>query len=225
VWKAVCCVTDPNTGDQVPSEEIAFWSVTGQKLGTYRLSASAGQVSPQLIQPTFTASQTTTNYYFGGKLIKNANGHVGADRFWSIGKYYPYGQEKPSAATNGTEKFTGYFRDAETGLDYAENRYYQSGMGRFLTPDPYADNWDPANPSSWNMYSYVNGDPINENDPDGLKCSDVALAGWAGIPTGTKVGAFLSQSSDLSIFAETVLTEARIGLDDNAAYEKAAISA
>jgi hypothetical protein len=41
------------------------------------------------------------------------------DRLGSIGKFYPWGQEKPSATQNGTEKFTGYFRDADTGLDYA----------------------------------------------------------------------------------------------------------
>ncbi len=41
------------------------------------------------------------------------------------GKYYPYGQERPSATTNGSEKFATYFRDAETGLDYADQRYFQ----------------------------------------------------------------------------------------------------
>jgi RHS repeat-associated protein len=192
VWKAVCCVTDPNTGNQVPSEEIAFWSVTGQKLGTYRLSASAGQVSPQLIQPTFTASQLTTNYYFGGKLIKNAKGYVGADRLGSIGKYYPYGQEKPSATQNGTEKFTGYMRDAETGLDYAHLRYHLPGTGRFLTPDPLGVRTaDPKNPSTWNRYTYVMGEPINSTDPTGLTgcqamakdpsgCFDYAMMGDGG---------------------------------------------
>lgn len=68
--------------------------------------------------------------------------------------------------------FAGYFRDAETGLDYAKNRYHQPGMGRFLTPDPYMAKaggaQDPANPGSWNQYAYVQGDPINGTDRPGL---------------------------------------------------------
>ena len=45
-----------------------------------------------------------------------------------VGKYFPYGQERPSATTDGKEKFATYFRDSETGLDYAQNRYHQPGM-------------------------------------------------------------------------------------------------
>lgn len=67
--------------------------------------------------------------------------------------------------------------------------------------------------------------PVNFNDPEGLSCNDVTLEGWAGIKAGTTVGQFLGQNSDLSILAETVFAESRIGWDDDAAYEKAAIAA
>ena len=64
-------------------------------------------------------------------MIKNASlhGYVAEDRLGSIGKYYPYGQEEPSATTNGTEKFATYFRDAETGLDYAPEPLSCAGNG------------------------------------------------------------------------------------------------
>ena len=88
-----------------------------------------------------------------------------------VGHYYPYGQEKPSATTNGTEKFATYFRDSETGLDYADQRFHSPGTGRFLTPDPSSDSFDPKNPISWNRYPYVSGDPVNGTDPSGL-CAD-----------------------------------------------------
>jgi len=68
--------------------------------------------------------------------------------------------------TAGANKFTGYFRDAETGLDYADQRYEQPGMGRFLTPDPLG-NAKLQDPGSWNQYSYAGGDPINHVDPSG----------------------------------------------------------
>ena len=77
-----------------------------------------------------------------------------------VGKYFPYGQERPSATTDGKEKFATYFRDSETGLDYADQRYEQPGMGRFMTPDPAK--------SGWNWYAYAGGDPVNNNDPSGL---------------------------------------------------------
>ena len=75
------------------------------------------------------ANQTGTNYYFGGKLIKNADGYLATDRLGSIGKYYPYGQEKGTGNPATGEKFTGYFRIGETELDYAEPEVSQSWRG------------------------------------------------------------------------------------------------
>ena len=156
VWRGVW------TNGTLTTDEVTFWSVSGQKLATYQMNVTQN-VNP----PVMYASQTGTNYYFGAKLIKNAGGYVGADRLGSIGHFYPWGQEKPSATQNGTEKFTGYFRDAETGLDYADQRYHNPGTGRFLTPDPYQNSAGPGDPGSWNRYAYTRGDPVNRIDPSG----------------------------------------------------------
>jgi RHS repeat-associated protein len=163
VWRG-----DSNNG----IDEIAFYGVNGQKLGTYSVTVNG---------TTLKFYMTGTRAYLGGKLLAEGarvSGNtdwvqltpVAADRLGSIGKFYPYGQERPSATTNDTEKFTGYYRDASTGLDYADQRYHQPGMGRFITPDP-SEPGDPADPQSWNYYSYVLGDPINYNDPEGLDIS------------------------------------------------------
>jgi RHS repeat-associated protein len=119
--------------------------------------------------PQYYVTQTATNYYFGSKLIKNGNANywVYSDRLGSFGKFYPYGQERPTATTNGTEKFTGYFRDSESGNDYAVNRYTSPGMGRFITPDRGTGGAEPADPGTWNLYAYVAGDPINRVDHSG----------------------------------------------------------
>jgi RHS repeat-associated protein len=143
----------------VSVNEAAFWSVTGQRVGFYNLVSYGGALKPV---------QTGTEYYFGGKLVKNAGGYVHADRLGSIGKYYPYGQERPSATQNGVEKFATYFRDADTALDYADQRYHAPGQGRFLTPDPYVASGKSNDPGSWNRYLYSTGDPINFVDPSGL---------------------------------------------------------
>ncbi len=154
VWRGAV-----NSSSTVTMDEVTFWSVTGQKLATFSLLSGG-------------ATLATANAYFGGRLIANNAGNVATDRLGSVGKYYPWGQEKPSATTNGTEKFTGYFRDAETGLDYANNRYHQPGMGRFLTPDPYLSSAALRDPGSLNRYAYTRGDPINRVDRAGLDDCD-----------------------------------------------------
>jgi RHS repeat-associated protein len=155
------------------TDEVTFWSVTGQKLASYQITfvQSPGYPTP----PLFYVTPTGTNYYFGGKLIKNGNGNnwVYTDRLGSVGKYYPYGQDKGSSNPSSGEKFTGYFRDAETGNDYAVNRYIAPSSGRFMTPDPSgARASSPASPQSWNMYAYALGDPVNYRDPRGLEIVD-----------------------------------------------------
>jgi len=119
---------------------------------------------------TFTL--TGVNVYFGGRLIGKGATHsavtsVAEDRLGSMnGKFYPFGQERPSATTNDKEKFTGYFRDSATGLDYADQRYHNPGQGRFMTPD-FAPSSRLNDPSTWNRYAYVGGDPANNTDPTG----------------------------------------------------------
>src|SRR6266849_6395698 len=151
-------------------DEVAFWSVTGQKLATYNL-VTQGQATQFVM-----AGQ---NVYFGGKLVaKGVSPNVtnlqpvASDRLGSIGKFYPYGQEINPTQGSSTEKFTGYFRDVETGLDYADQRYYESWRGRFATADPSVNSAGAGDPGSWNRYAFVQGDPINYTDRRGLRRDD-----------------------------------------------------
>ena len=172
VSRAVCCSSDFNGNTTVSTDEVVYWSVGGQKLAAYQIGGYGTLVSFPPSAPPLTATQTGTWYYFGSKMLKNAGGYVVADRLGSIGHFYPYGQEKSSATQNGTEKFTGYLRDAETGMDYADQRYHVPGTGRFLTPDLWPTGAPNAVifPENWNRYAYVGGDPVERTDPSGL-CS------------------------------------------------------
>jgi RHS repeat-associated protein len=92
---------------------------------------------------------------------------VGTDRADGA-RFYPYGEEIGSATANDRTKFASYSRDGFTGLDYADQRYYASVLGRFGTPDPYKPTTGPASPGDWNQYAYVGDDPVNYHDPRGL---------------------------------------------------------
>jgi len=75
---------------QAQFDEFTFWGANGQKLGTYNLQTVSGVTA---------FVRTSTNVYFGGRLVAKVNSTsslvaVGADRLGSIGTYYPYGQQR-----------------------------------------------------------------------------------------------------------------------------------
>jgi RHS repeat-associated protein len=88
--------------------------------------------------------------------------------------FYPFGGERQITNTLANQhfKFTGKERDAETGLDDFGARYYNSGMGRFMSPDwsakaepvPYAKT---SNPQSLNLYAYALNNPLSHVDLHG----------------------------------------------------------
>jgi RHS repeat-associated protein len=105
----------------------------------------------------------SSDTYFGNRRL------VPQDRLGSVGKYYPYGEDKSSSNPTGdTWKFATYWRDSYSGLDYADQRNYNNSLGRFMTPDPYRAAGVADDPQSWNKYSYTEGDPINYADALGL---------------------------------------------------------
>ncbi len=78
-----------------------------------------------------------------------------------------YGYEPPQS--NVRQRFTGYERDNETGLDFAQARYYANLQGRFTSVDPLMASAHVVNPQTWNRYSYSLNNPLAYTDPDGLK--------------------------------------------------------
>src|SRR6266478_1020486 len=77
---------------------------------------------------------------------------------------------------NNRKQFTGYERDAETGLDFAQARYNSSTQGRFTSPDPYTGSMIASSPQSFNRYAYVGNNPVNVVDPTG-QSGETAAAG------------------------------------------------
>jgi RHS repeat-associated protein len=90
------------------------------------------------------------------------------DRLGTAATGYPYGTDKGNAASNDQPDFATYTKDGTTGFEYANQRYYSAGLGRFLTADPHVPGkggpGSSVDPSSWNRYSYTRGDPVNRLD-------------------------------------------------------------
>jgi RHS repeat-associated protein len=85
--------------------------------------------------------------------------------------YTPYGEERvDDPANDNDESFTGHIRDEDTGLIYAQARYMDPVIGRFLSGDPVG--FSPGQPQMFNRYSYTLNDPVNAIDPTG----DAAIA-------------------------------------------------
>jgi RHS repeat-associated protein len=124
-----------------------------------------------------------TNHLGNSRAMTDVNGNLTYK-----GQFDPYGQTVSEWSSSGnnnlnTKKFTGYERDVATGLDYASARMYNSGRGRFMTPDPIGVKGANFNlPQSLNQYAYVENDPINFIDPSGkLRAYSVGLCTLASI--------------------------------------------
>ena len=99
--------------------------------------------------------------------------------------YFPFGEEvgplgSRTALGYGTsdglrQQFTSYERDTETGLDFAQARYYGSSHARFTSVDPVVIPEGRYNPQSWNKYTYTLNNPLQYIDPDGRAPQDTRL--------------------------------------------------
>ena len=175
VWQASCttsgyCTPGPGWVLNLNQDTVNLFGADGKQLASYQ---AGGAWNPSGgINVAMGFSYTNTRVYFGGRLVGQqvgTNGYLAViqDRLGSVGKYYPYGEERNAPQLpNDQVKFATYTRDSATGNDYADQRYYTSVLGRFMTPDLVSG--QATNPQSWNRYNYGIADPINYRDPKGL---------------------------------------------------------
>ena len=99
---------------------------------------------------------------------------------WSA-TYDSFGNCQVDASSTITNNLhgPGQYHDAETGLYYNLNRYYDPQTGRYLTTDPIED--------GLNLYAYCFNDPVNLMDPEGL-CALRIMGGLAEMAIGFTFG-------------------------------------
>jgi RHS repeat-associated protein len=131
------------------------------------------EYSTVVTPPTEAKVSYLTNDHLGSpRILTDQNGNVISRR-----DFHPFGEEISTAQRTAAlgyqpdsvrQKFTGYERDIESDLDFAEARYYNPAHGRFTTVDPLMASASPNNPQTWNRYIYVGNNPLNITDPTGL---------------------------------------------------------
>ncbi len=167
IWQGTCTLGFNCAQGVINVDTVTMFGADGRQAGTFSPQVTWTNNSQQV---AITFVVVSRRAYFGGKLVAQWNGSymqsAVQDRLGSVGKYYPYGEDRTGNPPNDTVKFATYTRDSGTGLDYADQRYYASTFGRFMTPDPLSGS--AQDPSTWNRYSYTVSDPINLLDPTGL---------------------------------------------------------
>lgn len=130
---------------------------------TKSLFAGSQRLASLVIPPSGTASLRFAHgdHLGSTNLITDNTGQV-----IEVSENTPYGtlyhHEGPSTSPH---QFTGQRLDPSTGLHFYNARYYDSQLGRFISPDPFVQ--DPGDPQTLNRYSYVRNNPINLVDPSG----------------------------------------------------------
>ncbi|MDU9051105.1 MAG: RHS repeat-associated core domain-containing protein [Candidatus Electrothrix sp. Rat3] len=114
-----------------------------------------------------------TDHLGAPQIITDDSGSV----VWEA-EYLPFGDVNISVADiENNLRFPGQYYDAETGLHYNWNRYYDPETGRYIAADPIGLD------GGLNLYSYVDQNPINFIDPKGL-CLEDACVGETILVTG-----------------------------------------
>ncbi|HEY0458622.1 MAG TPA: RHS repeat-associated core domain-containing protein [Pyrinomonadaceae bacterium] len=154
---------------KVTASEIVIFVYDGMGKLAAEYSTAAPVSNP-------TTNYTATDPLGSPRVITNKQGEIVSRR-----DFMPFGEQlapdamyrtanlKYNNGDNIRQKFTGYQRDEETGLDFAEARYYNDKHGRFTAIDPLLASGKSTNPQTFNRYVYTMNRPLILTDSTGLQ--------------------------------------------------------
>ncbi|MDO8653461.1 MAG: RHS repeat-associated core domain-containing protein [Undibacterium sp.] len=139
----------------------------GHYVGTLTATPTPGGASaPQAIDLTVNpaaGTETVTYIHTDGLGSPVAKSNAGGVRITQT-KYEAYGMTVAGSDVP-TIGFTGHVNDADTGLTYMQQRYYDPVAARFLSEDPVLT--DANTGAAFNRYAYAQNNPYKYIDPDG----------------------------------------------------------
>jgi len=148
---------------------------------------AGGKLSAEYSTTVVSASDAKVSYltadHLGSpRMITDQYGRVSSRKdFTAFGEEIRSSQRVGGPAGNGydppgvRQDYTGYEKDSESGLEYAQARYYNTGHGRFTSVDPLTASASMRNPQTFNRYSYVINSPYRFIDPLGLALIDIGV--------------------------------------------------
>ena len=90
--------------------------------------------------------------------------------------------------------YRGYYYDSDLDLYYLNSRYYDSAIGRFISPDDVSYLGANGDLNSYNLYAYCSNNPVMYTDPSGH--SIIAVLFFA-VVIGAVVGSAISIGKEL----------------------------
>jgi RHS repeat-associated protein len=146
----------------VTAPAVGSYDMQWQMLQEYVRWFGATSSAPVIVEPAGLPTEPVT--YIHTDVLGSPVARTDADgRLISRTRYEPYGATASGAEP--TVGFTGHVNDADTGLVYMQQRYYDPVAGRFLSIDPVTA--DSNTGGSFNRYAYTNNSPYKYIDPDG----------------------------------------------------------
>jgi RHS repeat-associated protein len=145
-----------------------------------------------------------------------------ASDFWNSGgllaksrQYDAWGNFRNGTAPSSSEAkvaYTGHQYDPETGWVYAKARYYDSGLGVFLSRDSYEGEIGDA--PSLHRFAYARENPLRYWDPDGYSDAATVIqysAPWVSLLPAVSVPAVGTAAGGVVVVAGGVLVVAGTG--------------
>jgi RHS repeat-associated protein len=181
---------------------IFVYDGLGKQIAEYSIES---ETSPPMDDGNFPQVRYLTTDHLGSpRVITDKYGAV-----LSRKDFTAFGEESITAQRNANlgyaqpeaevrQNYTGYEKDTESGLEFAQARYYNPAHGRFTSADPLTASASIRDPQTFNRYSYVLNSPYKFVDPLGLMSVNSIACGNSCRNSGSMVDGSVFSGSDTS---------------------------